>query len=160
MRNYELQPCDDQTASTLRRIFDQLIPGTNGPCILCGAHIAYHYAACFRCRDACSHVALNGYIVIANGDRQAKSHCLKCGANLGGLPRGSAILDFCIWDKTDPTPCERCGESKGVELHHWAPRNTFGWEDAETWPVANLCRDCHHEWHRRMDGYQWRRRSA
>lgn len=41
--------------------------------------------------------------------------------------------------------CARCG-SRGVELHHWAPRALFG-ADADAWPKDYLCRPCHEEWH-------------
>ncbi len=44
-----------------------------------------------------------------------------------------------------------CG-SFGTELHHWAPTAVFGAE-AVLWPTAQLCPDCHREWHRRVEDY-------
>ena len=41
--------------------------------------------------------------------------------------------------------CERCGHHGPVELHHWAPRSIF--EDADEWPVSDLCGVCHRRWH-------------
>lgn len=38
-------------------------------------------------------------------------------------------------------PCEVCG-AFGTEIHHWAPKEFFEWE-ADHWPTAFLCRDCH-----------------
>jgi len=42
-------------------------------------------------------------------------------------------------------PCERCGGYQRIERHHWAPRHLF--TDADRWPMSNLCRQCHMEWH-------------
>lgn len=46
-----------------------------------------------------------------------------------------------------PSPCEHCGSTMRVELHHWAPYHLFD-EDADNWPTAWLCRTCHQQWHR------------
>jgi hypothetical protein len=45
--------------------------------------------------------------------------------------------------------CEHCG-GPGEHLHHWAPIAIFGRTDADRWPRAWLCRECHREWHRRI----------
>jgi hypothetical protein len=42
----------------------------------------------------------------------------------------------------------------GIDMHHWAPRNVFGYWDCDNWPVSYLCKDHHREWHARMDGYR------
>lgn len=44
--------------------------------------------------------------------------------------------------------CEKCGGVDNVERHHWAPREAFS--DADQWPTAVLCRDCHVRWHTEM----------
>lgn len=44
-----------------------------------------------------------------------------------------------------PYACERCGSYSRVEWHHWAPRYLF--DDADSWPTAYLCRECHRRWH-------------
>lgn len=49
-------------------------------------------------------------------------------------------------DYRPPTTCERCG-ARGVETHHWAPKEWFGKEEAERWPMGELCRTCHRVWH-------------
>lgn len=41
--------------------------------------------------------------------------------------------------------CAVCGRPN-VENHHWAPRHLFG-DDADVWPQAYLCPDCHRTWH-------------
>ena len=43
--------------------------------------------------------------------------------------------------------CEVCG-NLGVEIHHWAPHAIFS--NNQDWPVSNLCRKCHSEWHRKV----------
>lgn len=43
--------------------------------------------------------------------------------------------------------CEVCGNTERVELHHFAPVHLFG-SDAERWPKAYLCGDCHSLWHK------------
>lgn len=45
------------------------------------------------------------------------------------------------------TRCARCG-SRNTEVHHWAPKGLFGEAEAENWPQAYLCKDCHDQWHR------------
>lgn len=52
--------------------------------------------------------------------------------------------------RLDNPPCQVCG-SFGTEVH-WAPSAVFGQESA-LWPRTHLCRDCHAEWHRRMEEY-------
>ncbi|MGH9280201.1 MAG: hypothetical protein ACRD12_19135 [Acidimicrobiales bacterium] len=53
--------------------------------------------------------------------------------------------------RLDSPPRQVCG-SFGTELHHWAPTAVFG-PEATLWPTAQLCPDCHAEWHRRMEAY-------
>lgn len=43
--------------------------------------------------------------------------------------------------------CARCGVV-GTELHHWAPKEWVGADEADRWPMAELCRPCHRTWHR------------
>lgn len=42
--------------------------------------------------------------------------------------------------------CEACKLETGTEVHHWAPRHLFG-DEADAWPTANLCVECHKRWH-------------
>lgn len=65
--------------------------------------------------------------------------------------------------QSDYAGIDVCGyrgcESTDVERHHYAPRNTFGFE-ADNFPCLPLCRDHHRYWHQKMDGYQWRQKST
>lgn len=49
----------------------------------------------------------------------------------------------------DKPLCVRCG-GLAEHYHHWAPVAVF--EDANNWPGSYLCRACHVEWHRTMEG--------
>ena len=119
----------------------------------------HHRLVCYDCRQACEHTAaVTGYIITRSGSQQAQRRCLECGAgphHAGNAPRGSQYLDICFADHRDNTTCEHCGSLDGVELHHYAPRNTF--PDADNWATGYLCRPCHHLWHRTMNGYLWHR---
>lgn len=44
-------------------------------------------------------------------------------------------------------------DSTEIEWHHYAPRNTFGYE-ADSYPCLPLCRAHHRHWHQMMDGYR------
>lgn len=59
---------------------------------------------------------------------------------------------------TPDAPCEVCGSIAKLERHHLAPRNIFG-DACERWPTVLVCRPCHEEWHRKVDGSidRWRR---
>ena len=83
----------------------------------------------------------------ANGVELAVLRCLHCGSVITNKKYSSAVHGrIPKWsDGVDTTPCERCGDTGGVELHHWAPRSLF--DDADLWPVSNLCRPCHQQWH-------------
>lgn len=73
---------------------------------------------------------------------------LRCGHRTStiGVARVPYAAELPLFDdNTDATPCERCGATDGVELHHWAPRHLF--DDADAWPTGSLCRSCHREWH-------------
>ena len=52
--------------------------------------------------------------------------------------------------------CQRCSGS-GTEVHHTSPREVFG-DDADNWPLIDLCRKCHAEWHERMNAWAGKRR--
>lgn len=110
-------------------------------------------------------------IITINRTAQWKLICNKCGKvsgaipnrlihDLGMTPAGEVQINnpdcrALRWD-----PCSYIGcNTEITELHHFAPRNTFG-ADAENWPVMPLCRAHHVEWHTRMDGYEWRKKAA
>lgn len=107
-----------------------------------------------------------GLVICGNGAQQVKMQCNACGHRSSPLPykliRAWGIQREDIgWTKQNETieypPCVYDGcETVPTEIHHFAPRNTFG-DEADLWPVAPLCREHHVEWHRRMDGYRWQR---
>lgn len=107
-----------------------------------------------------------GLITCGNGTQQVKMLCNGCGHTSSPLPyklvRAWGIRrEDIAWEKVNEpieyAPCvvEGCTVTP-TELHHFAPRNTFGVE-CDLWPVSPLCREHHVEWHRRMDGYRWQR---
>ncbi len=118
-----------------------------------------HWAALNTSRTncmTCGQVPITGYIITRSGSYQVKRVCIQCGAGpstVGSAKRGSEYLDICLDDHRDDTSCERCESVDGVELHHYAPRNVF--PDADRWATGYLCRPCHREWHRTMNGYLW-----
>lgn len=99
---------------------------------------------------------------------QVVRRCLNCNTRSGAIPMQA------VWEWIDRlgTPVIRYGNlasyppcsytectAPGVDLHHFAPSNTFG-PDADNWPVMPLCGEHHREWHRRMSGYQWNAKAA
>lgn len=100
----------------------------------------------------------------ANGVMAVKLRCGWCRNLTGALPKDV------VWEWLNPFGpvvyrtnqaadecCVTTCSSVEVELHHFAPRNTFA-DDADDWPVMPLCREHHTEWHTRMDGYRWHRK--
>jgi hypothetical protein len=61
----------------------------------------------------------------------------------------TVVAEMPIHLAPNPTAyCKVCGRAGPVELHHFAPVAIFGHDIANTWPTAELCGDCHREWHR------------
>jgi hypothetical protein len=96
-------------------------------------------------------------IVTSNQHEQFRPQCTSCGhvaqfnlqhRALTAFERESAST-LRINSPTPSAQCERCGRWGAVEVHHWAPQARF--PDAELWPKAQLCRDCHVLWHQVMD---------
>lgn len=119
----------------------------------------HYYGVCRACRSACEHkTAVTGYSIKANGTEARHRICLECGARDHGGEQVGPVFDVLLLDRRDGRPCERCGDTaSGVELHHYAPRNTF--RDADEWATGWLCVPCHREWHTSMDGYRWHARA-
>ena len=141
-----------------------LLTTPSATCVKCQARPRWggdsHFGGvCWDCERTCDHsTTVTGYIVTRSGSHQVQRRCLLCGCGptkAGHVPRGGSYLDICLADKRDDTTCEHCGSLDGVELHHYAPRNTF--PDADNWATGHLCRPCHQLWHRTMNGYLWRR---
>lgn len=106
-----------------------------------------------------------GIVSKSNGQLEIKSVCLNCGTKSGALPQtlvrewkitAADLSVMRVHDRRSDYPaCSVHGCTELVtELHHFAPRNTFG-NSSDDWPVLPLCRPHHVEWHQRMDGYRW-----
>lgn len=107
------------------------------------------------CRACYTVEIVLGKTVMGSGAFHVKAVCPNCGHNLKGsgqwvskkvvpleiLESLPILDDFSI----QLPPCEVCGE-KGVELHHWAPKELFP-ETFEDWPKSYLCKKHHDEWH-------------
>jgi hypothetical protein len=162
LRNFIVSPVDDAMRRHVEAHCRMLDRRDHPACIRCEQPSRYGEAVCRTCREACDHPRpTTGWIRKRNGDQQPARRCLHCGTVTGCGPvrRGERIDDWCLRDHLESaSPCEHCGTTTGTELHHWAPRNTF--TDADSWPTSYLCRDCHHTWHRLMDGYRWHARRA
>lgn len=94
-------------------------------------------------------------LVARNGAMHVYTGCRECHANLeNGRLHPAENIDITLLpvgldQRLDNPPCQVCG-SFGTEVHHWAPSAVFG-REAAMWPTGQLCRDCHAEWHRRME---------
>jgi hypothetical protein len=114
---------------------------------------------CTKCVHACAHTLLEriyGVVIKSDGSRKPVYACGDCGglidARRGDPRRGEHVFR----DLRTTAACARCGRLEGTQSHHWAPRAIFG-TDADNWPLANLCIECHHIWHqmmRRAGGYR------
>lgn len=90
----------------------------------------------------------------ADGQIQLWEGCATCHAKLtnGFLPHEGvdvAAAEVVQDRRFNNPPCEVCGQF-GTQLHHWAPRGVFGFDEATHWPTSYLCVPCHSDWHRRM----------
>lgn len=101
-------------------------------------------------------------IICGSGVIQPKVLCHGCGHVSGAISKSAlatVLIAECdlpvLRDHRDGTPCERCGDIDGVELHHWAPRAVFD-DEADDWPTSFLCPRCHNVWHIRMAKAQLR----
>lgn len=167
LKNYTKIEVADDVRRQILAAFD-ILNTARATCALCEMPPRWawqneHYrGVCQDCQQTCDHgLTVTGYIITRSGSQQVQRRCLGCGAGpsrAGSAPRGSQYLDVCFADHRDSTTCEHRGSLDGVELHHYAPRNTF--PDPGNWATGHLCRPCHHLWHRTMDGYLWHRSRA
>jgi hypothetical protein len=109
-------------------------------------------------QQRCSHDQWRwGVVRQANGTRQIIRGCRECGADVGPkqfysqheCPDQLADLPILRDYLNRNPPCRRCG-AWGAELHHFAPRDIFGSDEADLWPTAYLCPRCHAHWHSTM----------
>lgn len=107
-----------------------------------------------------------GILVNSGGRISCRMRCMACGKMSSDLPANQwkawGIEHVEFTDIREPGTYDPCAVAgcplPGRDEHHFAPRNTFD-EEADMWPTAALCRGHHQEWHRRMDGYRWHRKS-
>lgn len=102
----------------------------------------------------CGHNAASAVFVwrLRTGERRLYDGCSLCGAQVGrrSIPHAGHDIETIpigIDERTVNPPCQRCG-AFGTQLHHWAPKSLFGEAEADRWPTAYLCIDCHDFWHR------------
>lgn len=95
----------------------------------------------------------------ADGTERVWNRCDECGENTGGAgvwiahqDVGSALEALPVFDSYKPErpPCVRCGRF-GTQLHHFMPVRCFGRVEADLWPTAWLCPDCHGRWHQTVE---------
>ena len=113
-----------------------------------------HRFRCRECVERCPHNGshLLGHVTAVNGAKAPHKLCLMCG-HLVTLRKGTGPGEFCFKDNRrdlDVQPCARCSSTTGTELHHWAPRAVFGFNEADRWPQSYLCVSCHNIWHQEM----------
>ena len=91
-------------------------------------------------------------VITRSGQITVKFQCSDCG-NVGPPIAKQYIERLCldevpvIRDNRTMQACERCGSLDGVECHHYAPVDAFGWDEAERYATGWLCPDCHRQWH-------------
>jgi len=91
----------------------------------------------------CSHCNTHG--CCSTGERGASPFFISHEKVLLKLsPEEIELLPVIMPDATNR--CIKCG-NREAELHHWAPKEMFGAEEAELWPKDYLCVKCHLEWH-------------
>jgi len=58
------------------------------------------------------------------------------------------------WDKNASAKkhCDVCGYLEHLAGHHLAPRNKVGADEAERWPIVQVCHECHKRWHVLVEG--------
>ena len=88
---------------------------------------------------------------MANGATVYKTRCRTCAWIKPGLFVKKTVADSLPsirdvgWFAPPSAACSSCYTS-GSERHHVAPRHLFG-DESDLWPVIELCRKCHQQWH-------------
>jgi hypothetical protein len=90
--------------------------------------------------------------------------CADCGRRIRHLSakafndlieRGKKVEYFESGTGDTPVCVVRGCTTVGYEYHHFAPRNVFGFREADRWPYLRLCKPHHTAWHQKMSGFQW-----
>jgi hypothetical protein len=117
-----------------------------------------------KCQHCGSENIGYGLHINYSGATTVVARCKKCGrAPERGKPFYSvkdyviSSLPVLIDDRPLSEPCAVCGERKGTQYHHFAPRHLFGFE-CESWPGAFLCDQHHREWHSKVTPNMSRRK--
>jgi hypothetical protein len=142
----------------VRREYGEVIPGqwTRGA--------LYNWQTCPNSHQSTPWLPVGGLqlgvLVKSNGVRCYELWCPLCRYHDGTRITNQLALSWNIpvtytrYSTGEVRECEYLGCSDPAELHHFAPRNWFGWDEAENWPMSWLCPAHHREWHRRMNGYR------
>jgi hypothetical protein len=100
-----------------------------------------------------------GRSISADGAQRVWMRCDACGENTGGpgkwIPHvevGTPLDALPVFDsyREQRPPCQRCGRW-GTQLHHFFPVYVQGRSEADLWPTAWLCQECHGRWHQLVD---------
>lgn len=110
----------------------------------------------------CEHPSTSIKALIKNNGVKDMYHvCDSCnlkqrGIKYSDLPECTTADDYPVFrDNRDGRPCEVCGDTSGVERHHYAPRHIFGFDEADRWPTGMLCVGCHRRWHQLTRTGSW-----
>lgn len=110
-------------------------------------------------------------IICRNKSLQVHVACDDCGERTGPLakdrweevilsyPHNYRQQDNSVHAHYEACSVESC-DDPGMEYHHFAPVNRFGWVEADRWPILPLCKAHHLSWHKTMDGYRWHARGV
>lgn len=90
-----------------------------------------------------------GIMTTNSGSTVYPYYCRECGHKTTCYARKTDVAGRLL-NELQPThnrkpECCVCG-AIGAELHHWAPRHLWG-KEADKWPTAYLCIECHRLWH-------------
>lgn len=114
-----------------------------------------------KCRKCESDKMKIGITNISSGATVFPRYCAECGDVSTSYVRRKDAIQYAIkngpleyvktrtakfYERKNITIICRVCNSKGAEMHHWAPKHIFG-DEAERWPKDLLCRTCHARWH-------------
>lgn len=145
----EREPSEYSTVAIMRRVLGAL----DNPQLVHGL-----CTAPFGCNQGARPRALWTLTIKSDGTRIATLRAVPCDHKIKDRGAGRTE-ELPLWvDHRFGAACARCGSLEGTQTHHWAPRALF--DDADEWPMAELCKRCHARWHRTMDQAARRRGAA
>ena len=108
---------------------------------LCNRNVSHWYIVCEKCFGGRTHnIPANTIKYLDIDDHQVQDHrCIHCAGQ--GCP--NCEVNPCVV-KQCTTPHHL------VEHHHTAPKEKFGSEEADRWPMVYVCKQHHNYWHEVM----------